>query len=302
MRRPLLAGLAAMAVVATALGVGLGVGLTRRTSSSTDSNSGTAVPTNITSVHFAGWTPAQNSTWDYRLLLVPSEYNLSVLVYDIDLFDAEEDTIASLQALGHKVICYFSAGSYENWRPDQGNFSTSDLGNPLDGWEGEWWLNTSSLQVREIMAARIDLAAEKNCDGIDPDNLDGYNNDNGLGLTEDDAVDYIGWLAETGSARNITVGLKNCASIASTVEPLTAWVVVEQCVKYDECDQYDAFISAGKPVFHVEYPKGDTSNNDSVSAATLETYCDYSGSVGFMTILKNMNLDSWGESCPYRNE
>ncbi|WP_296982880.1 endo alpha-1,4 polygalactosaminidase [Thalassolituus sp. UBA1505] len=40
----------------------------------------------------------------------------SAEIYDIDLFDNSASVIADLQAGGHKVICYFSGGSYEDWR------------------------------------------------------------------------------------------------------------------------------------------------------------------------------------------
>jgi hypothetical protein len=34
------------------------------------------------------------------------------------------------------------------------------------------------------MAARIQVAKDKGCDGVDPDNVNGYDNDNGLGFTK----------------------------------------------------------------------------------------------------------------------
>lgn len=43
--------------------------------------------------------------------------------------------------MGRKVICYFSAGSYENWRPDRHDFPSDVLGNNLEHWEGEKWLD-----------------------------------------------------------------------------------------------------------------------------------------------------------------
>jgi hypothetical protein len=48
------------------------------------------------------------------------------------------------------VLC--SAGTYENWRPDQANFTAADKGAALPDWPGEWWLNTRSTNVRNIMA------------------------------------------------------------------------------------------------------------------------------------------------------
>lgn len=38
------------------------------------------------------------------------------------------------------------------------------------------------------MLARLDRAQTLGCDGVDPDNVDAYNNDNGLNLTENDAI------------------------------------------------------------------------------------------------------------------
>ena len=53
-----------------------------------------------------------------------------------------------LKAAGRKVICYFSAGSYEPYRPDAADFAAADLGNELVGWPGERWLDTRSNGVR----------------------------------------------------------------------------------------------------------------------------------------------------------
>ena len=48
-------------------------------------------------------------------------------------------------------------------------------------WERDWmagggekWLDLNSENVRRIMSKRIELAAEKGFDAIDPDNIDGY--------------------------------------------------------------------------------------------------------------------------------
>lgn len=313
-------------VVAIGLGVGLGVGLTRnhdselstnRDSSASNEDSATtsgavsttfvssAGPTTFTTSSTAAgskgngswWKPIKETTWDYSLQSPPTKLNSSISVYDIDLFDASAEDIQQIQQEGHKVICYFSAGSYENWRPDNSSFDPSDLGNDLDGWEGEKWLNISSASIRSIMVKRIEKAVDKNCDGIDPDNLDGYDNSNGLGLTEEDSVDYISFLSKQAHSRNLSIGLKNCGSIVGEVVDLVEWVVQEQCIEYDDCDDYQAFIDNDKPVFNVEYPKGDKSNSKNISEADYYKICHKSAK-SFSTILKNMDLDSWIESCP----
>lgn len=309
-------------VVAVGLGVVLCVGLTRNNDSEMSKNTSSglvsstygalstttsgALSTTSTSLESTAaaaagnaswWKPVKETTWDYSLQSPPTKLNSSVSVYDIDLFDASAEDILQIQQEGHKVICYFSAGSYENWRPDKESFDAGDLGNDLDGWEGEKWLNISSPSIRSIMTKRIEKAVDKNCDGIDPDNLDGYDNDNGLGLSEEDSMDYISFLSEQAHSRNLSIGLKNCGSIVGEVVDLVEWVVQEQCIEYDDCDDYQAFIDNDKPVFNVEYPKGDTSNSKNLSEADYNKICGKSAK-SFSTILKNMDLDSWIESCP----
>lgn len=95
-------------------------------------------------------------------------------IFDIDLFDNDVKTIASLKKGGRKVICYFSAGTYEPYRPDSRQFQKSDMGSRLPEWRDEKWLKVTSPNVRNIMANRIKLAAEKGCDGVDPDNMGKY--------------------------------------------------------------------------------------------------------------------------------
>ena len=91
-------------------------------------------------------------------------------VWDIDLWDNDIATMSALKAMGKIVVCYFSAGTYEDWRSDASQFVSQDLGLGLALWPGERWLNISSPRVRAIMTSRIQLAKSKGCDAIDPDN------------------------------------------------------------------------------------------------------------------------------------
>jgi hypothetical protein len=49
------------------------------------------------------------------------------------------------------VICYFSAGSYEDWRTDANQLDSGDLGYTLDGWPDERWLDIRSDSILVIM-------------------------------------------------------------------------------------------------------------------------------------------------------
>ncbi len=243
------------------------------------------------------WQPAQGLTWDYHLLN-PASTTPTAQVMAIDLFDNDAETISALKSAGTKVICYFSAGSWEDWRNDWTNPATGDVGNNLDGWKGEKWANLRSITVREVMARRIALAQEKGCDAVDPDNIDGYNNKNGLGLTSDDSVDFVQFLAGEAHARNLAISLKNSLEIIDTLTDAVDFAVNEQCHQYKECDAYEDFVGAGKAVFHVEYPKGkDVNNNNPTDPDVKKAICSDPTSHTFSTIIKNMNLNEWIEFC-----
>jgi hypothetical protein len=95
----------------------------------------------------------------------------NVDVYDVDLFMTDKSTIQTLHKLNKTVLCYFSGGTYEPGRPDSKTFATADMGTRLKEWPNEKWLKLSSTAVRRIMADRIQLAYQKGCDAIDPDNV-----------------------------------------------------------------------------------------------------------------------------------
>lgn len=238
------------------------------------------------------WQPAAGTTWQISLLSVISPANLpNVTVVDADLFD-NNATWSSVKSAGYKTICYFSAGSYEDWRVDKSSFLPADIGAPLEGWEGENWLDTRSTNVRKVMTTRMDLAKNHDCDAIDPDNMDVYGNGGGgFGLKEDDAVDYITFLADEAHRRGMAIGLKNALSIIPRVLDKVDFQVNEQCLQFGECDQVRPFIDAGKPVFEIEYRKGDISGDE------LKKVCDDPSRAGFSTVVKHMDLTTYGFGC-----
>jgi hypothetical protein len=141
------------------------------TGSGSNSRTGGAVPLR--------WVPQVGQSWQIILsspLKISANGDLTpdVDVYDIDLFGNDVATIAALKKKGKKTMCYFSGGSYEPYRPDSKDFLPTDKGSVMNGWPDEKWLKLSSPNVRSIMAKRVALAAQKGCDAIDPDNVDGF--------------------------------------------------------------------------------------------------------------------------------
>lgn len=222
------------------------------------------------------WQPAAGVKWQIQLIDAVEDTTVDADIWDIDLFDNTAETITTLQNKGHKVICYFSAGTYEDWRPDISKFDTADFGSNLDEWPGERWLNIKSSSVRAIMSSRLDMAKQKGCDGVDPDNIDAYGNENGLGLTEADSVDFLTFLAAESHSRGMSIGLKNGGDIIGSVIDKMQWSVNEQCAEYGECETYAAFTKVNKPVFHIEYSGEtiDAAGSDDTSVSAVETATD----------------------------
>lgn len=198
------------------------------------------------------WQPSVTDTWHWQLRgKINTAYNVNV--YDIDLFDTDAATIAQLKRAGRKVVCYFSAGGSENWRADFSQFKSAEKGRAMRGWAGENWLDVRSANVRRIMKDRLDHAAVKGCDGVEPDNVDGYTNDTGFALSAQDQLDFNRFLAEEAHARSLAIGLKNDTDQLATLEPFFDFAVNEACHEENECGGYAVFTAKHKPVFNAEY-------------------------------------------------
>jgi hypothetical protein len=215
-----------------------------------------------------------------------------VAMVDADLFDLPQGTIDGLNAEGVVVICYFSAGSHEDWRPDAGDFPTGAIGDPLDGWPGERWIDHRDPELRDVMVARLDLAAEKGCDGVEPDNVDGYANASGFDLSAADQLDYNLFLAYEAHGRGLSIGLKNDLDQVPELVEHFNWALNEECQSYNECDLLDPFLDAGKAVFHVEYV-----DTEGEGAAAAQSVCPPALAKGFSTLVKTWDLDAWGIAC-----
>lgn len=237
------------------------------------------------------WCPTPGTSWQWQLS-GPLDTSVDVAMMDIDLFDSEAAQISDLQAEGRVVVCYFSAGSHEDWRPDASEFPPAAIGEPLDGWPGERWLDIRDETVRSVLAARLDLAVEKGCDGVEPDNVDGYANTSGFPLTADDQLDFNRWLADAAHARALSVGLKNDLDQVEALLPWFDWALDEECMAYDECDLLAPFIEAGKAVFHVEYVDDPAQGPD--LAAQI---CPDALARSFSTLVKGWDLDAWRIAC-----
>jgi hypothetical protein len=237
--------------------------------------------------------PAAGQCWDPEPTTEPwqiqfqGRIDLSVPapVYDIDV-DSDAGIVDAIHAQGDRAICYISAGSWEPYRSDKGEFPKKLLGRPIAGFEDEHWLDIRRVgRLRPIMAARMDECVAKGFDAIDPDNVDGYQNRTGFPLKPKDQLAYNATIANLAHERGMAVVLKNDLGQVGKLLPYFDFQVNEQCFQYRECDRLDRFIAAGKPVYGIEYE------------VPLGKFCAASIEHGFSTIYKRYSLSAFREVC-----
>ena len=234
------------------------------------------------------------ATWQIQYT---GEINLTldVDVYNLDLFDTDSAAISQLHTCpggrcqgkrGIFVMCYFSAGSFEDWRTDASQFPQEVLGKDMQGWPGEKWLDIHQIEMlKPVMESRLDIANQKDCDGVDPDNVNGYENDTGFPLTYEDQLNFNIFLANAAHERGLAIGLKNDLAQIPELLPYFDWALNEECFSYNECLMLLPFIQAGKPVFVIEYEP------------MAEEFCSQANELNFNALQKNWELDAFRIPC-----
>ncbi|MEZ4362764.1 MAG: endo alpha-1,4 polygalactosaminidase [Kofleriaceae bacterium] len=239
----------------------------------------------------AVWRPTPGTTWQWQLTGA-LDTGVTASAYDVDLYETTSAQISALKSAGRKVICYFSAGTYESGRPDSAQFPESVKGAVLPDWPDERWLDHRSATVRQLMAARLDAARAKGCDAVEPDNVDAYANTPGFPLTAAHQLDYNRFLAREAHARGLSIGLKNATDLVSQLVGDFDWALNEECYQFQECATMSPFVSANKAVFHAEY-------TDDTSATTFRgAICTQTKALGFSSILKDRDLGAARTTCP----
>jgi hypothetical protein len=204
------------------------------------------------------------TSWNWVLSAPPAAPYRAVSMYDVDGFDNSAANVSALHAAGIKAVCYLSAGTYENWRSDAGQFPAAILGKN-NGWPGEKWLDIRNVQqsgsvLRSIMDARLDMCHQKGFDMVELDNVDGYSNSTGFPLTAADQRYYNASLANDAHARGLSVLQKNDNEQIPALLAYFDGALNEQCNEFEECTTaqngdygLDQYVAAGKPVFQAEY-------------------------------------------------
>ncbi len=238
----------------------------------------------------ARWIPAPGASYQIQYdgkldLRVPAA------IYDLDMFDTRPSVVAELHRMGRRVVCYIDVGTWESWRRDADEFPKSVLGRRDGPWPGERWLDIRRLSILgPIMGARFDLCRRKGFDGVDPDNIDGYQNNTGFPLTAGEQLTYDEWVARAVHARGLTVDQKNDNNQVKDLSKFFDFAVLEQCYVQKWCGQFAVYTRTNRLVVDVEY--------NLPRQKFLEGTCPRTARYDETAILKKLELTAWIIACP----
>ena len=70
-------------------------------------------------------------------------------------------------------------------------------------------MSSAPIRHHPLTGPARQMCKDKGFVALDPDNVDGWDNDNGLDLTPQDSLDFLSWLSAQAHSMGLGVGLKN---------------------------------------------------------------------------------------------
>lgn len=250
----------------------------------------TAPPSGVLTVRTSSaagpwWAPQVGATFHIQYT-GKVDFTRQVDVYNLDWEHTGATDVQGLRERGVASICYLNAGAFEDFRPDRDSFPAEVLGEDLDGWPGERWLDIRRIDtLLPIMTARMDVCKAKGFVAIDPDNTDGWTQRTGFPISAADQIAYQRALAREAHARGLAIGLKNDGDQLDELAGDVDFAVNEECVAHRECNLYTNFLAGGKAVFNIEY------------RGSLATVCPRRPA-GMSTVISNRQLSGKIDACP----
>jgi hypothetical protein len=193
--------------------------------------------------------PPPNADFDYQ---IGEPYDTDAGVVTRDWFDGEPSD-------GSYSICYVNAFQTQDDDPDTDrpdertnwpkDLVLSDLGDDPE-WGGEYLIDISTADSRSRAAAwlepMISTCADKGFDAVEFDNLDSWTRfddtlEGSVPFGRRDAVLFASILVGLAQDRGLPAGQKNTPRLGRESSLGTIgfdFAVVEECGRYDECDDY----------------------------------------------------------------
>ncbi len=226
--------------------------------------------------------------WDWQLQ-DPFDLTRDVKWFNLDPDNHSKEELAAVRARDVHLICYISVGTWEEWRGDALDFPDDVIGPGLENWPDEKWLDIRRRDVLiPLMASRFEKCAEKGFEAVEPDNINLHNNETGFGITRADSIAYLRDLGVVARALGLAIGQKNAPGMAEELAPEFDFMVVEECFKWDWCEETKPYLDLGKPVLAAEYIE---------TSIDFKAACAQARRLGIEMIIKNYDLDAARIAC-----
>ncbi|MBB6273835.1 endo-alpha-1,4-polygalactosaminidase (GH114 family) [Pedobacter cryoconitis] len=238
------------------------------------------------------WKPAAGVSFDWQLDDINSATNFSADVVDVDAFTTTAETVAALHAKGKKVIAYLSVGTIENDRDDISLIPAELIGKQYPEWPKEKWLDIRQIdKLKPWLNSRLNMILKKGFDGIEPDNMDSYDNDPGFNIQLADTKKYADYLINLAHSNGLSIGQKNVKELTADYASKFDWALTEDAFAQGWQAQVSGYIQLNKPVFAVEY-------TDKMSQSNFQTnVCPSAKQLKYTAILKKRDLSQWVDRC-----
>jgi hypothetical protein len=230
--------------------------------------------------------------WRLDSIGIEEVHHYTCKIIDIDAFSATKELVDAFHSQGIKVIAYVSVGTFENYRPDKALLPPEIIGNIYPEWPDEQFLDIRQIEkMRPFISSRFDMIKAKGFDGIEPDNMDGYGEENGFNLTLDDTKIFCEWIIKEAHNRGLCIGQKNTEELVPQLYRKFDWVLTEDIFNQNTQSDYSLYISTGKPVFSAEY-------TDVTSAEHFNAFvCNKAKQLKYFAFLKHRDLTQWKYEC-----
>lgn len=171
---------------------------------------------------------------------------------------AQASTIATLQARQTVIICRVGLGGVRTSDPDYAKFPAAAIGDVATQWHpDERYLDLGQRDTwKDIAFARLDLAKQIGCDGVEAYLADHDLNVTGFIESPDVQRAWAASIALEVHQRKMSAGARNGSptGITDTMAQQFDWQLVERCGEFTDCDPAARdFLNARKAVFAIDY-------------------------------------------------
>jgi hypothetical protein len=185
-----------------------------------------------------------------------------------------------------------SVGTLENDRYDASLIPKEVLGKTYPEWPDEKWLDIRQIdKLKPWLNSRINMILKKKFDGIEPDNMDSYDNETGFNIQIADTKKYADYLISLAHSNGLSIGQKNVKELSADYASKFDWMLTEDAFAQGWQDELSIYIKLKKPVFAVEY-------TDEMSQSGFEkNVCPAAKQLHYTAILKKRDLSQWVDRC-----